>query len=98
MCTFVGGENVGAGLACHGFDVNKVAVVVVDDQHVGVARDGWLDESAGEVGEDFAGVGGKVGIKEMQFVVGGLSVGLGWRVVGIVVCKGGEDLLQLIPF
>jgi hypothetical protein len=70
--------------------VNKVAVVVINYQHVGVAGDGRLNEAAGEVGEDFAGVGGKVGIKEMQFVVGGLSVGLGWRVVGIVVCKGGE--------
>ncbi len=77
MCNFVGCEDVGAGLTCHGFDVNEVAVVFIHNQHVG---------AAGEVGEDFAGVGGKVGIEEMQFVVGGLGVGVGWRVVGVVVC------------
>ncbi len=70
--------------------MNKVADIVINYQHVGVAGDGRLDKAAGEVGEDFSGVGGKVGIEEVQFVVGGLGVGVGWHVVGIFLCEGGE--------
>ena len=87
MRAFVGGEDVGAGFACHGFDVDEVAVVVIDYQHVGVAGDGGLNESAGQVGEDFPGVGGEVGVDEMEFVVGGFGVG----VVG-----GGRGVIELV--
>ena len=53
----------------------KIAVVVVDDQHVGMAGDGGLDDASGEIGEDLAGVRGKVGKEEAEFVVGGFLVG-----------------------
>ena len=92
MRAFVGGEDVGTGLACHGLDVDEVAVEVIDYQHVGVAGDGWLNESGGQVGEDFSGVGGEVGVNEMEFVVDGFGVGVvagGRGVIGLVG-EGGE--------
>jgi hypothetical protein len=52
-----------------------------------------LNEAAGEVGEDFPGVSGKVGIDEMQSVVGGLGVVVGWCVVGVVVFEGGDEVI-----
>ena len=45
----VGGEDFRARLAFHGFDVDEVAVVVVEDKHVGVARAGGLDEASCEI-------------------------------------------------
>ena len=65
MGSFVCGEDFGAGFAGHGFHVNEIAVVVVDDQHVGVAGDGWLNEASGEVGEKFSSVGGEIGVDEV---------------------------------
>ena len=52
-----------------------------------------MNEAAGEVGEDFPGVSGKVGIDEMQSVVGGLGVVVGWCVVGVVVFEGGDEVI-----
>ena len=75
--------------------MDEVAIVVVDYEHVGVARDGGLDEAAGKVREDFAGVRGEVGIDEVEFVVGRFGVvvvdGVE-RVVVVVVLEGGEGV------
>ena len=89
MRAFVGGEDVGARFAGHGLNVYEVAVIVVDYQHVGVPGDGWLDEAAGEVSENFAGVGGEVGVDEVEFVVGGFDVVAIGCVVGVVVGVAG---------
>ncbi len=94
MGAFAGGND------CHGFDVDEVAVLIVDFEKIGVAAGRWLYKTVGEVGEDFACVGGKVGVDEVEFVVGGFEVGgvigdgedVGVRVgrVGVGVVDGGE--------
>ena len=60
------GEDFVAGLASHRLDMNVVAVVVVEDQHVGVAGAGRLDEAAGEIGKELAGGGGAVGEESVR--------------------------------
>ena len=55
MDASVGGEDGRAGLGRHWLDVNVIAVVVVYDQHVGVASRGSFDKSAGEIAENLAG-------------------------------------------
>ena len=54
MGAFVGGEDGGARFVGHWLDVDEIAIVVVDYEHVGVAARGWLDEAAGEVAKDLA--------------------------------------------
>jgi hypothetical protein len=51
----VRGEDGGAGLAGHGLGVDGVAVVVIQDEELGVAGAGGEDEAARLVGEDLAG-------------------------------------------
>jgi hypothetical protein len=60
------GKNFGAGFALHRLDMDVVAVVVVENQHVGVARAGWLDEAATEIGDELAGCGGAMGVDGMR--------------------------------
>ena len=111
MGTLVCFEDLGAGFFGHRLHVNEVAVVVVDNQHVCVPGDGGLDEAAGEVGEDFAGVGSKVGVNEMELVVGRFRicgvVGVGFVVVvvgflgggvAIVSCRRGSSRLFEVRF
>ena len=50
----VGGKYGGAGATRHGFDVDVIAVVVVEDEHVGVACAGRANKAAGLVGVDLA--------------------------------------------
>jgi len=52
---FVGFQDFGGGLAFHGFGKDVVAVVVVDDEEIGVAGGGVAEESAGWIREDLAG-------------------------------------------
>ena len=93
VCALVGGENFGPCFVFHGLDMYKVAVVLVDDEHVAVAVGGGLEEASGQVGEYLPGGGGEVGVdvtgagggrrgrRGMVVVaeVGGVGVG---RVVG----------------
>jgi hypothetical protein len=37
MSAFIGGQNLGAGLVLHEFDVDSVAVVIIKNKHVVVA-------------------------------------------------------------
>ncbi len=78
----VGGEDFWARLAFHGFDMVEVAVVVVEDKHVGVARAGGLDEASCKIGEELAGDGGAVRKEFVRAlrVEGGGSVVVGRRV------------------
>ena len=51
----------------HGFRVNEVAVVVVNDENVRVTTDGRNKDTAGRVRVDLAGGGLAVGVQEMCF-------------------------------
>ena len=51
----------------HGFRVNEVAVVVVNDENVRVSTDGRNQETAGGVRVDLAGGGLAVGVQVMCF-------------------------------
>jgi hypothetical protein len=51
----VRGEDGGTGLAGHGLSVDGVAVVVIQDEELGVAGAGGENEAARLVGEDLAG-------------------------------------------
>ena len=53
-----------------------IAVVVVYDEHVGIAAGGWLNKSTGEITDDLAGGRGEVGVEKIgAFGGGGLLVG-----------------------
>jgi len=51
----------------HGFRVNEVAVVVVNDENVRVAADGWDKETSGGVRVDLAGGRLTIGAQKMGF-------------------------------
>ena len=55
------------GAIPHGFRVNEVAVVVVNNENVRVTTDGRNKETAGRVRVDLAGGGLAVGVQEMCF-------------------------------
>jgi len=55
------------GAILHGFRVNEVAVVVVNDKNVQVSPYGQNKETAGRVRVDLAGGGLAVGVQEMCF-------------------------------
>ena len=55
------------GSILHGFRVNEVAVVVVNDENVRVSTDGQNKETAGGFRVDLAGGGLAVGVQEMCF-------------------------------
>ena len=59
----VGSEDGGTFLVRHGFNVDEVAVVVVEDEHVAVAARGGVEEASGKVGEDLAGDACKVDVE-----------------------------------
>ena len=80
------GEDFVAGLASHGLDMDVVAVVVVEDQHVGVAGAGRLDEATSKVGEELACGGGAVGKESVR--ADGLRRG-GGTVVSVTRRRGG---------
>ena len=96
---FVGGKDGGAGFVGHRLDVDEITIVIVDDEHVGVAARRWVDKAAGEIAKDLAGGGGEVGVdvmcahgrrrradgKEVVEVVGVSVVGV--SVVGVGVGK-----------
>jgi len=58
------------GAIPHGFRVNEVAVVVVNNENVRVTTDGRNKETAGRVRVDLAGGGLAVGVQEMCFESG----------------------------
>jgi hypothetical protein len=60
-------QNGRAFLVGHGLDMNEVAVVVVDYQHVAVAAGGGVEEAASEVGEGLACGAGEVGVDVVGF-------------------------------
>ena len=64
------------GTGWDGDGIDKVAVVVVEDEYVLVAADGWCQERAGLVGEDAACCLDAVGVDGM---------GAFWLVKGCVV-------------
>ena len=97
MDSFVCGEDFGACFAGHGLHVYVIAVIIVDDQHVGVAGNGGLDEASREIAEDFAGVRGEVGVDEVEFVVGGfLEGGCSVVIINWVVLEGGVAIAGVI--
>ena len=49
----------------HRFYINVVAIVVVKDEHVGVAGGGFVREAPGLVGEDLAGGGDSESVQRM---------------------------------
>jgi len=55
------------GAIPHGFRVNEVAVVVVNNEDVRVTTDGRNKETAGRVRVDLAGGGLAVGVQEICF-------------------------------
>jgi len=61
--SLIGGEDGRTFLVWHGFDVDEVAVVIVEDEHVGVATGGRVEEASSLVGEDLAGDVGEVDIE-----------------------------------
>jgi hypothetical protein len=60
-------QNDFVGAILHGFRVNEVAVVVVNDENVRVSTEGRNKETAGKVRVDLAGGGMAVGVQEMCF-------------------------------
>jgi hypothetical protein len=55
------------GAISHGFRVNEVAVIVLNDENVRVTTDGQNKETAGRVRVDLASGGLAVGVQEMCF-------------------------------
>jgi hypothetical protein len=51
----VGGQDLGTGLALHEFNVNCIAVVVVQDEHVRVAGTRGSEKTARLIGVDLTG-------------------------------------------
>ena len=86
---FVGGEDFGASLRFHGLDVDEVAVIVVDDQHVAVAVGGGLDEATSEVGEDLTGRRCEVGV-DVVSAESGRRCGRRMKIGGDVGVGGGR--------
>jgi hypothetical protein len=88
MSALIGGQNLGAGLVLHEFDVDSVAVVIVKDEHVVVAGTGGSEKAARLVGVDLTG-DPLVGNKDMVCACDGVGCGrikvglrIGWR------CRG----------
>ncbi len=54
---FVGGKVFGAGLGLHRLRKDGVAVVVVDDEEIGVAGAGRCEETSCRIGENLSGHG-----------------------------------------
>jgi hypothetical protein len=85
----IGGQNLGAGLVLHEFDVDSVAVVVVKDKHVVVAGTGGSEKTARLVCVDLTG-DALVGNEDVVCACDGVGFGRikggvrsGWR------CRGG---------
>jgi hypothetical protein len=55
VSTFVGGQNLRAGLVLHEFDMDGVAIVIVKNEHVVVAGTGGSEETARLVRVDLTG-------------------------------------------
>jgi hypothetical protein len=51
---FVGGKDGAGCFVWHGFRMDGVAIIMVEDEELGVARTGWDDEASGLIGEDLA--------------------------------------------
>jgi hypothetical protein len=62
---FIGVEDGRASSVGHGFDVNVVAIVVIEDKHVGIAGAGGSEEAASLIGEYLASDGFAGGVEEM---------------------------------
>jgi hypothetical protein len=62
VCTFVRRKDLGTGFALHQLDVNGIAVVIVEDEHVGVSSAGRSEKTAWLVSVDLSSdalMGGK---------------------------------------
>jgi hypothetical protein len=83
----VGRQNLGTGTIFHGFDVDEVAIVVIDYKHVCVAGAGGGHKASCEVRKDFSGGFVGIGIQEVRskgrWVVGDWI----FVVVGTVGCR-----------
>jgi hypothetical protein len=89
MSALIGGQNLGAGLVLHEFDVDSVAVVIVKDEHVVVAGTGGSEKAARLVCVDLTG-DPLVGNKDMVCACDGVGVGrikVGLR--SVWRCRGG---------
>jgi hypothetical protein len=72
MGAFVGGEDFGGSFVFHGFSMDVITVVIVEDQEFVAARAGRRDEAAGLIGENLARVGHAGGEAKMRAPEGGL--------------------------
>ena len=55
----------GSALCFHGFYVDEVGVVIIQDEQVGIALGAGNDEATGLIGEDFASGGERGGIAKV---------------------------------
>jgi hypothetical protein len=74
MRALIGGQNLGAGLVLHEFNMDGVAIVIVKDEHVVVAGTGGSEETARLVGVDLTG-DPLVGNKDVVCAFTGVGVG-----------------------
>ena len=98
---FVGTEMCGGGFGLHGFDVDEIGVVVVEDEELGVPLAAGDDETASLVGENFACGRDGGGVTEMGALAGRTGRweqdGVEEVVVGEICAGGGFGGALILP-